>query len=150
MPRTLVSNPGDGLRACTAGVLRDARSVVPVNDLAARCARAAHDVNRTYCQQLGDNSQLPWCEAPDWQQRSAIAGAKAILENPNRTPQESHEGWLAQKQAEGWTWGPVKDAELKQHPCMLPYDELPPAQRAKDAIFIAVVLGIAQNETDHA
>lgn len=119
-----------------------------VNDTVVRCARAAHEVNRTYCRQLGDNSQVSWCEAPNWQRQSAIKGALAVLENPNRTPRESHEGWLAEKQRQGWTWGPVKDAALKQHPCMLPYDELPEAQRAKDAIFVAVVLGVAQNEND--
>ena len=46
---------------------------------------------------------------------------------------------MMQKTAEGWSWGPVKDPERKQHPCMVPYDQLPQEQRAKDYIFRAIV-----------
>ena len=35
--------------------------------------------------------------------------------------------------------GPVKDPEKKEHPCFLPYDELPLSQRIKDYLFTAVV-----------
>jgi hypothetical protein len=44
---------------------------------------------------------------------------------PNLTPEQSHEGWLEQKRADGWCYGPTNDADLKQHPCYVPYAELP-------------------------
>ena len=104
------------------------------------CARAAHEVNRAYCLALGDLSQLPWGTAPEWQRESARSGVRAVIAGgPEHSPEKSHEGWLAQKLAEGWTYGPVKDPEAKTHPCCVPYSELPLAQRAKDYIFIAVV-----------
>lgn len=103
-------------------------------------ASIAHNVNRAYCQALGDHSQPVWEEAPQWQKDSAIAGVKAIWQKPNSTPKDSHESWMAHKLADGWTYGPVKDPAKKEHPCMVPYDELPPEQRAKDHIFRAVVL----------
>lgn len=102
-------------------------------------AQAAHEVNRAYCFALGDESQLPWEEAPEWQKASLIAGVEAIIANPDTTPAESHAGWMAHKQAEGWVYGAVKDAETKEHPCMVPYEELPEAQRAKDHLFGATV-----------
>jgi hypothetical protein len=102
-------------------------------------ARAAHEQNRHYCQMLGDNSQLSWENAPQWQKDSAIAGVKAIIANPDTTPEQSHEGWLALKASEGWKYGPVKDPEKKEHPCFVPYAELPEEQRAKDDIFGKVV-----------
>ena len=55
------------------------------------------------------------------------------------TPRQSHASWMRQKIAEGWVYGEVKDVEKRQHPCMLPYDELPPYQRAKDSLYIAIV-----------
>ena len=55
------------------------------------------------------------------------------------TPEESHENWRKVKDAEGWVYGPVKDAEAKTHPCMVPYEELPSAQIIKDHLFQAVV-----------
>lgn len=105
-----------------------------------KAARCAHEVNRAYCVALGDDSQAPWEDAPQWQKDSAIAGAKAIADR-NVGPRESHEGWLAQKVADGWTYGPVKDPEKKEHPCMVPYDELPAMQRRKDELFGAAVRG---------
>ena len=102
-------------------------------------ARVAHEINRAYCASLGDDSQPSWDNAPDWQKASALAGVDMHLANPDATPENSHESWLAQKTAEGWKYGPVKDAEKKEHPCFLPYAELPPEQKAKDYLFRAVV-----------
>lgn len=102
-------------------------------------AMAAHEVNRAYCVALGDESQLPWAEAPEWQRKSAIAGVEEIRANPGLTPEQSHEGWMKLKAAEGWVYGEEKDQEAKTHPCMVPYEELPAEQRAKDHIFGAVV-----------
>ena len=102
-------------------------------------ARVAHEINRAYCASLGDTSQPAWEDAPEWQQQSAIAGVEMHLANPDATPEQSHESWLAQKVATGWVYGEVKDAEKKQHPCCVPYDQLPPEQKAKDYLFRAAV-----------
>lgn len=102
-------------------------------------ARMAHEVNRAYCASIGDRSQLPWDEAPVWQKDSAIAGVQAQWYTTHPRPELSHESWLAHKVADGWVYGPVKDAERKTHPCMVPYDQLPTEQRVKDVLFIAVV-----------
>ena len=102
-------------------------------------AMMCHAINAAYCQSLGDDSQPTWDDAPDWQRQSAIAGVEMHLANPDATPKQSHESWYAQKEAEGWTYGEVKDAEKKEHPCFLPYDELPVEQKAKDYLFRATV-----------
>lgn len=101
-------------------------------------AEVCHEANRAYCQALGDYSQPSWEDAPKWQQDSALMGVKLHFEN-DVTPEQSHDSWMTQKITEGWVYGPVKDAELKQHPCMKPYSELPLEQKAKDYIFRAIV-----------
>lgn len=101
-------------------------------------ARIAHEVNRAYCRAIGDASQPPWEEAPEWQRESAISGVSHHLERP-RTPEESHDLWSAEKIRDGWSYGPVKDPEKKEHPCLVPYGELPLEQRVKDYLFGAVV-----------
>lgn len=106
-------------------------------------AKVAHEANRAYCQVLGDNSQPAWEDAPDWQKNSAIAGVTAYIHDPNRTPEKSHEGWMAIKEQEGWVYGEVKDPERKRHPCMVPYDQLPPRQKVKDALFLSVVKALS-------
>lgn len=104
-------------------------------------ARIAHEANRAYCLSLGDLSQAPWDEAPDWQKQSAIAGVKGAL--AGNTPEESHKSWVAHKLADGWVYGPVKDPEKKTHPCMVSYEYLPPDQLKKDAIFTLVIRAVA-------
>jgi len=106
-------------------------------------ARVAHEVNRAYCQALGDNSQPAWEDAPQWQRDSAMLGVKLHTENPGASPSASHESWMAQKVAEGWVYGPEKKPELKQHHCIVPSDALPVAQQAKDYIFRGVVHALA-------
>lgn len=102
-------------------------------------AEVAHETNRAYCQSMGDGSQLPWAEAPDWQRDSALNGVIAIASGTISRAEQSHESWLREKEATGWVHGPVKDPLRKTHPCMVPFHELPPEQRAKDHIFFALV-----------
>lgn len=102
-------------------------------------ARVCHEVNRAYCTALGDFSQPAWEDAPLWQKDSALLGVKLHTSNPDASAAASHESWMAQKLAEGWGYGPVKDPTNKTHPCILPFNQLPVAQQAKDFIFRGVV-----------
>lgn len=102
-------------------------------------AKAAHEINRAFCAALGDETQVAWEDAPEWQRASIISGVEMHLANPDATPEQSHESWLAQKLADGWAYGEIKDVEKKQHPCCVPYDQLPPEQKAKDYLFRAAV-----------
>lgn len=101
-------------------------------------ARFTHEVNRAYCQSIGDHSQLPWDEAPAWQQQSAISGVR-LHKGGDHGPEASHEAWMKEKVDDGWVYGEVKDPEKKTHPCLVPFDKLPVEQQAKDYIFRAVV-----------
>lgn len=80
-----------------------------------------------------------WDDAPQWQRDSALAGVDFHLAHPGAKPYDSHNSWLEVKRAEGWAYGRVKDLDRKLHPCFVPYEDLPPLQRAKDDIFVLVV-----------
>lgn len=102
-------------------------------------AQVAHEVNKAYCEAIGDTSQPSWNGAPEWQKSSAVNGVKFHLDNPEASPSASHESWLKQKEEEGWSYGPIKDPEKKEHPCYIPYDQLPTEQRAKDYLFRQII-----------
>lgn len=102
-------------------------------------AKLAHEVNRVYCESIGDKSQPLWEDAPEWQKLSALAGVAFVIGNPDAPASANHESWLAVKRAAGWVYGPVKDADKKTHHCMVPFDELPKEQQIKDKLFRAVV-----------
>lgn len=101
------------------------------------CAEAAHEMNRIYCAALGDGSQVAWKDAPEWQRISALKGVVGVFSG--NSPEKSHEGWLAEKKANGWKYGPVKDVKAKEHPCFVPYDQLSAADRQKDSIYVSTV-----------
>lgn len=102
-------------------------------------ARLAHEANAAYCRSLGDFSQKSWEESPEWQQISTLNGVQFHIENPTVGAERSHENWLAEKERDGWSYGPQRDPVRKQHPCYLPYKELPIEQQIKDHIFRSVV-----------
>ena len=43
-----------------------------------------------------------------------------------------HEVWAANRIAEGWKYGPKRDDERKEHPCLMPYSELPESEKEYD------------------
>lgn len=102
-------------------------------------ARFVHEVNRLWCQFIGDNSQPSWEDAPDWQKNSALEGVRYHLSNPSSTHRDSHTNWLSGKQQEGWKFGAVKDPEKKEHPCFCEFGNLPWYQQIKDHLFLNVV-----------
>jgi hypothetical protein len=112
-------------------------------------AKCSHEVNKAFCEYHGDNSQPHWENAPDWQKKSAIAGVTGIESGKITKPSESHESWLAQKQEEGWVYGPVKDPEKKEHPCMVPYENLPAEQQLKDFLFFGTVNMFLRMQDSH-
>lgn len=106
-------------------------------------AKVAHETNRAFCETIGDTSQPKWDVAPEWQKKSARDGVAFHLAQhamgKTPSPSASHDNWLADKKADGWKYGPVKDPDKKEHPCFVPYNELPVEQRLKDYLFGSIV-----------
>lgn len=106
-------------------------------------AKIAHEAIKTLCETQGDFTQQTWNNAPDWQRTSAINGVNFHLENSHTGPDDSHNAWLKEKEADGWKYGAVKDPEKKEHPCMVKYSDLPASQQAKDYLFRGIVHALA-------
>ena len=98
-------------------------------------AKVCHQANKAYCESMDDNSQVDWEKAPEWQRLSAINGVKFVIDNPNTTPEQLHENWCIEKRKDGWKYGSIKNAEKKEHNCLIEYNQLPVAQRVKDGLF---------------
>ena len=106
-------------------------------------ARVCHEAHRAYCLARGDLSIPSWETLAEWQRENVIVGVMVAYNNPALTPEELHEAWMAEKVAAGWTVGPVKAPDLKQHPCLIDFDDLKPEDQAKDELFIAIVRALA-------
>lgn len=102
-------------------------------------AKASHAVIAAMASEF-DNNQMPaWDDAEQWMRDSSIETVQAILNDPYLPNSHFHNVWMAQRIAAGWKWGPVRNNDTKENPAMVPYDELPPHQRAKDGVLKALV-----------
>ena len=103
-------------------------------------ARVCHEVNRSL-QIFQNDYRIPisndWDNTDAETQASALQGVLAVLEGQG--PAELHQSWLNFKISHGWTLGPTKDEDLKEHPSLVPYEDLPESQRLKDHVFYAIV-----------
>ena len=43
-----------------------------------------------------------------------------------------HEVWAKSRMEQGWTYGEERSDALKQHPCLIPYEELPEVEKDYD------------------
>lgn len=106
-------------------------------------AKVCHEANRAYCETMGDFTKSLWESAAEWQRESAINGVKWRLDNYDAPASAQHDAWVADKIRDGWKYGPYKDAEKKEHPCLVQYDALPDSQKFKDALFVGIVKALA-------
>lgn len=106
-------------------------------------ARTANEANRGYCESIGDPAPDPWTQLSEGVRESVLDGVRFHLERPAAGPGASHDNWCAFKRAQGWRYGDVKSEQHRTHPNLLPYYELPEAQRRKDILFIAVVRALS-------
>lgn len=105
-------------------------------------AKICHQANKAYCESIGDTTQNDWERAPEWQRKSCINGVIFHWNTIGSKPGDSHVNWMKEKVRDGWTYGAHKDEDKKQHPCMVPFDQLPQDQQTKDIIFTAICKGL--------
>ena len=43
-----------------------------------------------------------------------------------------HDAWARLRLEQGWRYGPVRNDAQKLHPCLVPYDRLPEAEKEHD------------------
>lgn len=102
-------------------------------------SQIAHDANLSFCRTLQDFTQVPWESAPEELKANTRNSVLAIIAQPDITPSRLHEIWMEDKIKHGWKLGLVKDAELKTHPLLIPYEKLDLKNRLKDSLFHSIV-----------
>ena len=101
-------------------------------------AKVCHAANKIICELNDDFSRKDWNDSEKWQTDSSILGVEYIINNPNPSDSILHDSWSNERIAAGWKYGPIKDANLKTHPCLVPFESLPKFQQAKDALFAGI------------
>jgi ryanodine receptor 2 len=63
---------------------------------------------------------------------SGVTLTREILELTELLARNAHDHWARQRVAEGWKYGPRRDDARKEHPCLVPYEELPESEKDYD------------------
>ena len=63
---------------------------------------------------------------------SRIALPPDLLALTERLAENAHDTWARRRMAEGWTYGPTRDDAAKKHPDLVPYRDLPEAEKEYD------------------
>ncbi|MCL2041530.1 MAG: RyR domain-containing protein [Bacteroidales bacterium] len=54
----------------------------------------------------------------------------------------THDVWAQKRLADGWKYGPERHDERKEHPCLVPYEELPENEKEYDRNTAAEVVKV--------
>ncbi len=63
---------------------------------------------------------------------STVTLSKDVLELIELLSKNAHEIWARQRLADGWKHGPRRNDAGKEHPCLVPYEDLPESEKQYD------------------
>jgi hypothetical protein len=109
-----------------------------------KIAQVMHEAVRAWQKANGQPAAPPWSRAPQWMREASREAVLWRLNNPKAPASAQHDQWLAKKKADGWKYGRVKSGVKKTHPMIVPYGELPEAERRKDAMVGALIDSLAK------
>lgn len=93
-------------------------------------ARICHEAHVALRIGLNDSAtDVRFDALPQWRKNLVIGEVRLIRER--KSPAEVHQVWVDRLKEEGWRWGIYRDVQLKQHPNLVPYDQLPVSEQAK-------------------
>jgi hypothetical protein len=78
--------------------------------------------------------------SPDPIDTSGVELNPGLSELTERLAANNHDHWARQRIAEGWRWGPDRSDQAKTHPDLVPYEELPDAEKEYDRTSVVETL----------
>lgn len=65
---------------------------------------------------------------------SNVELSEDILELIELLAKNTHDNWAKERISNGWRYGPIRDDYNKEHPCLVPYEQLPEDEKDYDRI----------------
>ncbi|HCC52083.1 MAG TPA: Ryanodine receptor Ryr [Porphyromonadaceae bacterium] len=63
---------------------------------------------------------------------SQIVLPDSLMNIAEQLGKQIHETWAQQRIAEGWKYGEERNDKRKEHPCLIPYEDLPENEKEYD------------------
>ena len=67
---------------------------------------------------------------------SGVHVTKELHEIVELLAKNTHDNWASLRMKEGWRYGPERNDPLKEHPCLVPYEELPESEKEHDRTVV--------------
>lgn len=64
----------------------------------------------------------------------------ALADLTERLAKNTHDTWAKTRLEQGWSYGPRRDDETKQHPCLVPFENLPEPEKVYDRRIAAATI----------
>jgi hypothetical protein len=86
----------------------------------------------TWCPEALRNGDAVKTYTPTTIDTSRVNLSPDLEELVERLAQNNHDHWARQRIGEGWRYGERRDDSAKEHPDLLPYDQLPESEKDYD------------------
>lgn len=63
---------------------------------------------------------------------SAVSLDRELTRLAELLAKNAHDVWAQERLAQGWKYGPCRRDDTKEHPCLIPYEQLPEAEKVYD------------------
>ena len=63
---------------------------------------------------------------------SQVELSREVLQLTEQLAKNAHEVWARERMAQGWRFGPERDDARKQHPSLVPYEQLAEKEKVYD------------------
>lgn len=63
---------------------------------------------------------------------SSVELSPDLLQLTEKLAENTHDHWAKLRMEEGWTWGAKRNDTSRQHPDLIPYNELPDTEKEYD------------------
>jgi hypothetical protein len=63
---------------------------------------------------------------------SAVVLPRSVLDLTEMLAKNAHENWARQRMSDGWRYGPRRDDAKKEHPSLVPYEDLSEEEKEYD------------------
>lgn len=63
---------------------------------------------------------------------SGIELPESLMPLVEKMAENVHDEWAKTRIEQGWTWGSRRNDALQEHPCLVPYNELPEEEKVYD------------------
>ena len=73
---------------------------------------------------------------------SKIDLSQELQELTELLSKNTHENWAAARIKNGWSYGPRRDDDKKETPCLVPYEDLPDSEKEYDRILTLNLLKV--------